>query len=46
LAAYREDGIEALRAKPVPGGPMKLSAKALRWVHETVTTKSPLQNEI
>ena len=43
VAAYREGGIEALRAKPIPGRPMKLSAKAVRWVYETVTTKSPMQ---
>jgi transposase len=43
LAAWREGGIEALRARPVPGRPMKLSSEAIRFVYQAVTTKNPMQ---
>jgi transposase len=43
LAAWREGGIEALRAKAIPGRPMKLSSEAIRLVYQTVTTKNPMQ---
>lgn len=43
LAAHRVGGIEALRAKPICGRPMKLDGKAMRWIYHTVTTRNPMQ---
>lgn len=43
LAAFREGGTEALRAKPISGRPRKLDARAVRWIHKTVTTRNPQQ---
>lgn len=43
LAAYREGGVEALRAKPAPGRPRKLSGSQLAKLYRIVTTKNPLQ---
>lgn len=43
IAKYREGGIEALKAKPLSGRPLKLTGPNLRWIFKTVTTKNPLQ---
>lgn len=43
LASYREGGIEALRARPIPGRPSRLDAKALCWIYDSVTTHNPMQ---
>jgi len=43
IAKYREGGVEALRAKPLSGRPLKLTGPNLRWIFRTVTTKNPLQ---
>jgi transposase len=46
LAAYRGGGIEALRAKPVPGRPTKLSVECVNFIYEAVTTSTPMQMEL
>ena len=43
IARYREGGIEALRAKPIPGAKPKLNGKQLQWIHKTIVGKNPLQ---
>jgi transposase len=43
IAKYREGGIEALKAKPIPGAKPKLKGKQLQWLRETIVGKNPLQ---
>jgi transposase len=43
LAKYREGGLGALRAKPVPGRPPRLHGKQLAWLYRTIVEKNPLQ---
>jgi transposase len=43
LAKYREGGLDALRAKPVPGKPPKLDATAMRRLYTLVAGSDPRQ---
>jgi transposase len=43
LAAYRNGGWQALRARKAMGRPKRLNAKHIRWIYKAVTTKNPLQ---
>jgi transposase len=43
LAAYREGGYEALKAKKLFGRPSKLTGKHLDQLYRIITTKNPMQ---
>ena len=43
LAKYREGGVEALRARPVPGRPPKLNGRQLRRLYRLIVGKDPRQ---
>ena len=45
LAKYREGGKDALRARPVPGRPPKLSGEQMRRLHTLITGADPRQLE-
>ncbi|MBT8420670.1 MAG: IS630 family transposase [Gammaproteobacteria bacterium] len=43
LTKYYYGGWDALKAKPIPGRPPKLSDKQLRWLYRTIRDNNPLQ---
>lgn len=43
LASYRDGGIQALRAKVIPGRPPRINGKMMKWIYDTIVQKSPLQ---
>src|SRR4029078_10980555 len=45
LAKYREGGEDALRARPVPGRPPKLTGEQMRRLYTLITGADPRQLE-
>lgn len=43
IAKYREGGVEALKAKAVPGRPPVLSGRQMLWIRTTIISKDPRQ---
>lgn len=43
LSSYRDGGMQALKAKPVPERPSRITGPMMKWICYTVVQKSPLQ---
>ncbi|MCL4797894.1 MAG: IS630 family transposase [Bryobacteraceae bacterium] len=43
MALYRAGGWHALKAKPVPGRPPKVTGPQIEWIYKTIAGKTPLQ---
>ena len=43
MARYRAGGWDALKAKPVPGRPPKITGSQMEWIYRTIAGKTPLQ---
>jgi transposase len=43
LAKVRAGGVDALRAKPIPGRPPKMSAGQISWLYKLIVHKDPRQ---
>jgi len=43
MARYRAGGWEALKTKPVPGRPAKITVSQMEWIYRTIAGKTPQQ---
>lgn len=43
LSSYREGGMQALKAKDIPGRPPRLTGSMMKWIYDTIVQKTPLQ---
>lgn len=43
LASYREEGMQGLKAKKIPGRPPRIDGKMMKWIYNTIVQKTPLQ---